>query len=56
MHIETFNEFVDEILDYFPLELTVQNVNVSTVTHKDLEHADKEIYFVLNKFRKKIEG
>ena len=32
-----FNEFVDETLGFFPLESTVQNVNISIVTHKNLE-------------------
>ena len=56
MHKEKFNEFVDETIDSFPLGSTVQNVIISTLTHNDLEQTNQDIYFVLKKVRKKIEG
>ena len=34
---EKFNEFMDEALDSFPLESTVQHVNNSIVTQKERE-------------------
>ena len=49
---EKFDENVDEILDSFPLESTIQKLNVSTVTKKELKKLDQDITFVLNKVRK----
>ena len=46
---------MDETLDSIPLKSTVQNVNISIVTHKELKKIDQDIHFVLDKIQKKIE-
>ena len=52
MHREKFNEHVDEMLDYIPLESNAQRMSISTVMHDCLEQIDQDIYFVLNKVLK----
>ena len=54
-HREKFNEHIDEILDTFLLESTVDNLTISTVIHNELEQIDQDMSFILNKFRKMIE-
>ena len=54
-HEENFNKNVDETLDYFPLESTVQNMSISTVAHQKLRQTDQD-FFVLKKVWKKDIG
>ena len=52
-HREKFNEHMDEVLDSFPIESTMETLNESIVTEKELEHLDQHISHVLHEVRKR---
>ena len=51
-HREKFNKHMNERLDSFPLELTMQKLHASTLTKKELEKLNQDISFVFNKVKK----